>query len=254
MVMKQAFALLFLLSFQLDYLLAGEAETLFAEGNKAYKEKAYDKAIATYEELINQGYKSADLEYNLGNAWYRQGSVGQAVLHFERALVLDGNHEQATKNLAFLRSKINADIEPLPAFFMTEWWRFARMALGANSMGIIAMLFWWTGFVGLAVWAMGKTREHKKWGLIAGVTLLIISILPFALSMSRKMYEGNTAQAILIQKTAILRTGPNEGSQEVETIAEGTKLRQLAELEGWWQVSLENGEIGWIPESALERI
>ncbi len=252
--MKQRlfFALLFL--FQLTSLLAGEAETLFAEGNKAYKEKAYDKAIAAYEELVNQGYKTADLEYNLGNAWYRQGSVGKAVLHFERALVLDANHALTIKNLEFLRAKINADIEPLPDFFMTRWWRSARMALGASTMGIFAMLLWWAGFVGLAIWAMGKTRGQKKWGLIAGVALLITSVLPFALSMSRIMYQDNTGQAILIQKTAILRTGPNDGSQEVETIAEGTKLKQLTELEGWWQVSLENGEIGWVPESALERI
>jgi tetratricopeptide (TPR) repeat protein len=252
--MKQrlVFALLFL--FQLTSLLAGEAETLFADGNKAYKEKAYDKAIATYEELISQGFKSADLEYNLGNAWYRQGSVGQAVLHFERALVLDAKHEQALKNLEFLRSKINAEIEPLPDFFVIRWWRSARMALDASTMGYLAMLLWWAGFVGLAVWAMGKTREHKKWGLISGLILLIASVLPFALSMSRVMYQDNTGQAILIQKTAILRTGPNDGSQEVETIAEGTKLKELTKLEGWWQVSLENGEIGWLPESALERI
>ncbi len=235
-------------------LLAGEAENLFAEGNRAFKNKEYDKAITTYEVLVEQGYKSADLEYNLGNAWYRKGSIGQAVLHYERALVLDNRHEQAAKNLAFLRSRINAEIEPLPDFFLTKWWKSARMTLGSTSMGLLAMLLWWAGFAGLSIWVIGKTRQQKKRGLIAGITLLIISVLPFALSISRLMYEKNTGQAILIQKTAILRTGPEEGSQEVQTISEGTKLKRHTQLEGWWQVSLENGEIGWLPESSMERI
>ncbi len=235
-------------------LFAGNAEDLFAEGNKAYQAKDFAKAIERYEQLATDGYKSSDLEYNLGNAWYRQGSTGRAILHFERALVLEPKHQAAAKNLAFLRSKITTDIEPLPDFFLKQWWKSAQMALGATGMGLLAMLLWWAGFGALAVWQIGKSRPQKKWGLIAGVCLLGISLLPFALAMSRTAYGKHSGEAILVQKTAILRSAPEDGSQEVLTIAEGTKLKQITQLEGWWQVSLENGETGWLPEQAMERI
>jgi len=235
-------------------LFAGNAEDVFAEGNKAYQAKDFAKAKELYEQLANDGYKSADLEYNLGNAWYRQGSTGLAILHFERALVLEPRHQAATENLAFLRLKIKTDIEPLPDFFLKKWLKSAQMALGATSMGLFAMLLWWAGFGALAVWQIGKSRPKKKWGLIAGVCLLVISLLPFALAMSRTAYEKHSGEAILVQKSAILRSAPEDGSQEVLTIAEGTKLKQITQLEGWWQVSLENGETGWLPEQAMERI
>jgi tetratricopeptide (TPR) repeat protein len=252
--MKKGFvSLLFLLVTSLQ-LFAGKAEDLFAEGNKAYQAKDFPRAVELYEQLAADGYKSADLEYNLGNAWFRQGSTGRAILHFERALVLEPKHQAAAKNLAFLRSKIKTDIEPLPDFFLKKWWNSAQLALGATGMGLFAMLLWWAGFGALAVWLMGKSRQQKKWGLIAGVCLLVVSLLPFALAMSRTIYEKNSGAAILVQKTAILRSAPEDGSQEVLTIAEGTKLKQITQLEGWWQVSLENGETGWLPEQSMERI
>ncbi|MCC6724347.1 MAG: SH3 domain-containing protein [Saprospiraceae bacterium] len=247
-------AILVLCQFYQTNLHAGEAEALFVAGNKAYKSKEYDKAAQAYQQLINDGYKTADLEYNLGNAWYRQGSIGQAVLHYERALVLDAKHDAAAKNLAFIRSKINAEIEPLPEFFLTRWWHSARAGMGASSMGILALVCWWAGFGALTFRVLGKTRNHKKWGLIAGLSLLIISILPLGLAWSSMAYQKNSEQAILVQKTAILRSSPEENAQEVETVAEGTKLNQIKKMEGWWQVSLENGEIGWLPENAMERI
>ena len=235
-------------------LLAGDEARIFAEGNKAYQKKDFGKAIEVYEKLLAAGWRSAELEYNLGNAWYRSGSPGRAIVHYERALMQSHGHEAAERNLAFLRSKINSEIEPLPPFFLTKWWQSARMALPATSMGITGMLLWWLGFGALAVWLFGKSRLQKKWGIVAGIALLAVSLLPFSLALSRASFEKNTKQAILIQKSAILRAAPDDSSQEIMTLQEGMKLQQVENLDGWWQVRLENGDLGWLPEQAMERI
>ena len=231
-------------------LLAGDADRIFAEGNKAYQAKDYGKAVEVYEQLLAAGYRSADLEYNLGNAWQRQGSIGRAILHYERALLLEAGHSEAAKNIEFLRSKNKGEMEALPPFFLATWWKSARMALGATSMGLLAIVLWWAGFGSLAFWRLRK----KSWGFWTGLGLLVVSLLPISLALSRTAFEKNSGQAILIQKTAILRSAPNDGSQEVQTIPEGIKLVQLTQVEGWWQVRLQNGEVGWLPEQALDRI
>jgi tetratricopeptide (TPR) repeat protein len=248
--MKKQLATLFIFLVVLGQSFGSDADRIFAEGNKAYEAKDYAKAIEIYEQLQAAGRQSADLEYNLGNAWYRSGSIGWAVLHYERALLLDAGHEAAAKNIEFLRSKSLNDIEPLPPFFLTKWWNAARMSLSSTAMGVLALVIWWAGFGVLIAWRLRKMPR----GLWAGVVLILLSLLPLSLSLSRTFLEGNSKQAILIQKTAILRSTPDDGSQEVLTISEGTKLEQVKHVEGWWQVRLLNGELGWLPELAMERI
>lgn len=254
-IMKKTIALIFCTISLIVKLLAGDAERLFAEGTSAYQQKDYQKAIEIFENLLESGYHSADLEYNLGNAWFRQDSPGRAILHYERALILNPKHAEAAKNLAFVRTKINDETVPLPRFFLADWWVSARKALSTTSFGVTALVIWWVGFAVLGFfWLLGKTRQQKKWGLLLGIGLLFLSLLPFGLALSRSSFEKNSRQAILIQKTAIIRSGPADNSQEVQTISEGVKFEQLEHLDGWWQVRLENGEVGWLPEQAMEKI
>ncbi len=252
--MKKLFAILTLSISLITSVLGGDEERLFAEGNKAYQQKEFGKAIEIYEQLLASGWRAADLEYNLGNAWYRSDSPGRAILHYERALLQSPGHTEAQRNLLFLRSKIKNEIEPLPPFFLTKWWLSAKLALPSTSMGILALALWWLGFSLLALRVLGKSRSQKKWGLLLGVGLMALSLLPFALAIGRAAFEKNTHQAILIQKTAILRIAPEDTSQEIMTLQEGVKLAQVENLGGWWRVRLENGELGWLPESAIERI
>ena len=53
--------------------------------DSAYMEKAYDKAIAGYEQLLKAGV-DVDVLYNLGNAYYRKNNLPRAILNYEKAL------------------------------------------------------------------------------------------------------------------------------------------------------------------------
>jgi hypothetical protein len=43
------------------------------KANKAYVDEKYDSAVAIYEKIIAKGYIAPELNYNLGNAYYRLG-------------------------------------------------------------------------------------------------------------------------------------------------------------------------------------
>ena len=68
--------------------LFAQPETFLEQGNHFYQKQQYDKAIESYSKVLNEGYESAELYFNLGNAYYRKGSLGYAILNFERALKL----------------------------------------------------------------------------------------------------------------------------------------------------------------------
>ncbi len=80
--------------------LPEEGRILFEEANAAYHAGAYDEAIEQYVRLQRDyDVKSAPLFFNLGNAWYRNGSLGKAILHYEAALAVEPRFEPARKNL-----------------------------------------------------------------------------------------------------------------------------------------------------------
>ena len=58
---------------------------LMAEANAQYERGEYGDAAQQYEALIASGYEDAALYYNLGNAYFKKGELGLAVLNYLRA-------------------------------------------------------------------------------------------------------------------------------------------------------------------------
>lgn len=64
-------------------------EEAIKEAESAYTKEDYKKAIELYEGLLETYGESADIYYNLGNAYYKSNQVAPAILNYERALLLD---------------------------------------------------------------------------------------------------------------------------------------------------------------------
>ncbi len=231
-----------------------QGNELFQQANEAFQKNDFEKAAQLYEQLTESGYRSPELEYNLGNAWYRLGRPGRAILHYERALLLNPRDEDILHNLALTRQQLKDETEDLPDLFLVRWWKNLRMAFRASSWGVAALLLWWTGLAGLATWQLGKTRKTKKLGFFVGFACLLVSLLPFSLALSHQRYAENTGQAIILEKTASLRSAPDEAGTEILLLHEGTKVHLSEQLSGWWRVRLANGEMGWLKDNTLERI
>ena len=82
---------------------ADRRDEAWRRGNEAYLHGDYAGAVAAYEELEHQGVVSADLYFNLGDAYFRKGALGPAIWAFERAAALDPGDEDARYNLAEAR-------------------------------------------------------------------------------------------------------------------------------------------------------
>ena len=82
------------------------AETLFAAGNEYYEQGAYVLAIDEYNKILETGYESANVYYNLGNAYFKSGDSAQAVISYERAKRLNPGDSDLTSNYKFVRANI----------------------------------------------------------------------------------------------------------------------------------------------------
>ncbi len=100
-------AWLLILFFSLPATAKGDdPHRLFDLANRYYAEQAYEKAITTYQQILDQGFYHAALFYNLGNAYYKQGELGRAVLNYEKSLLLWPTDPEIRENLAFLRERL----------------------------------------------------------------------------------------------------------------------------------------------------
>ena len=247
------FAFLFFAASQVA-LAVDPAADIFRKANQAYQDKDFATAIEGYEQLLASDIESAEVEYNLANAYFRTNAYGQAVLHYERALLLTPGDEDIQHNLALTRQQLVDDIEVLPEFFLTKWWNAMRSALPATGWGILALLLWWIGVGGFCYWLIGKSRAEKKKGFLIGVVGVLLCILPFALAFSRQQFDEHSRLGIVLEHSTELRSAPDSGGKEVTTIHEGLKVKLLDQLGGWWKVQLPNGEQGWLSEGVVEEI
>ena len=231
-----------------------QPQITFDAANKAFQAKNYPEAIAQYEQLLAEGYRDEALYYNLGNSYYAAGQVGKAILHFERALLLDPDDENTRYNLAVARYHVQGEIDPVPPFFLLKWWRAARSAMSPSAWGILALLLFWAGLGGLTLWQLGKIRQHKKRGFLAGFIAIALSLVPLSLALSAYQHRNDTDEGILVVQQASLKSGADETSQELRLIYEGTRLELLDQINIWYKVRLENGETGWLSGDSFEEI
>lgn len=243
--------ILFLLYIPVSF---AQSNNSFEAGAAAFAKGDFKNAIKSYEAILAEGKDGEAVYYNLGNSYYKDNQLGKAILNYERALLLNPGDENAMKNLQIAKHKVKGEIDPVPPFFLRAWWNSTRNALGANIWGIIALLLFWGAMAGLSLWQLGKDKDQKKKGFLAGVGLLLLTIIPLSLAWSAYQYQKNTNEGILIRTTASLKSGAAEDSKEIRIIHEGTRLELMDQINIWHKVRLENGEIGWLDEKSFEEI
>src|SRR4029453_16170073 len=84
------------------------AQTDFDRANQEYAQGHFKEAIAGYETLVRSGPLSANLFYDLGNAYFRTGDFGRAILSYERGLPREQHHPEAAANLQIARDEARA--------------------------------------------------------------------------------------------------------------------------------------------------
>lgn len=247
--------ILIISSFLLPLVLVAQEESqLINAANDAYQNQAYEEAIQQYQTLIDQGYQSSTLFYNLGNAYFKSGQMGKAVLYYEKAKVLAPFDADIRHNLKVVDAQLEDNIEPLAPFFLIRWWNFWVNAFSPTTWSIIGIVCLWLGVAGLAIWLLGKERRRKKLGFFIGVGLLIGSLFPFALAYSGNQRMQNNGLAVIMEQEIGLKTAPDDQSQDLFRLHEGTKVQILDQIGTWYKVKLADGEIGWLLASQLERV
>lgn len=252
--MKKSWIVCLLLA-QATWLSAGsDAGKWMEDAIKAYQQADYEGAMALYASVLASGQHSTAVYYNLGNACYKAGYPGKAILNYERALLLDPHNKEVTENLNFVQLQIGSSVEAIPPFFLQAWWETLRSVFSSAVWASLGLLLLWSGAVGVGLWMIGKTRERRKRGFKLALAGFLLCILPLLLAFSRKNAETNSRFAVVLMDNSSLKMAPSEESEEQITMRAGWKVECVDELSEWFKVRLPNGDTGWMKMTSLEKI
>jgi len=253
---------LILLALSFSFLTGQENILLseFKQANKAYAEADYAKAIQSYESLLDQGVISDDLFANTGTAYLKNGEIGKAILNLEKALLINRNNTNAKLNLDLAKESIDNPITFIPDFILvTIWnslvaltsiqgWIAAHLILLLVTITLIATK--WSNFT------FGPLESLKTW---RGTYLLIfatifISLFSLLMAFQRQVQLKGTNYGVVMVSGTVLTDGPDDRSNEISVITEGSRVLTLDRIDDWYKVQMDDKDEGWIKASNLELI
>ena len=244
---------LVLILFTLHFSLFTSAVTK-TEADSAYVRGEYQQAIKDYEALLKQG-ASADLYYNLGNAYYRTENITRAVLNYERALLLSPGDGDIRFNLQIAQAKTIDKIVPESEMFFVTWYKslinlmsvdgWARTALVSLSLVIILLL----------VYLFSDRLWLRKIGFFGGIVLLLLFVLSNVFAWQQKQNLLFRKGAIVMSPSVTVKSAPASNGTDLFILHEGTKVTiKDGSMKDWKEIRIADGKEGWIESKQLEEI
>ena len=224
------------------------------QATKYYRNGEFDNAIKMLEELREKGYEGASLYYNLANSNYRIGKIGYAILNYERALIISPTDEDVKHNLAFANLSTIDRIQPLPAFFLFEWWEALLASLSVNGWTYAAFFFYILLLILIVIYFFVKTIFQQKLILFSGLGILVILASTVSLLIIKINREQTLISGVVIEQSVTVKTSPDEKSTDAFVIHEGLKVNLEYKLDEWVKIRLADGKVGWIESDDIEII
>ncbi len=238
--------------------------------DSAYIAGDYNEAISQYKEaMITDGY-TAELLYNLGNAYFKANDIGDAMICYERAHRLAPRNKTISNNLRYLQSKVEdanraetrgkkvrvtADDE---SFFESLHKALAKDHT-SNSWAILAAMSFILFIGALTLYIFARMVAARKVGFFSSIVFLCFSLMFLYLSFASARAYDNREECVLVAYKAELLTEPDSNSKPSSMpLTRGTKMLLVSEeidatgKVTWYKVRLNSDYVGWVKAADIE--
>ena len=224
----------------------------FTAGNQFFQNKEYEKAIGAYNRVLAQGVESAPLYFNLGNAHFKSGDLGHAVLYYLKARRLNPSDEDIKSNLDFARSLATVQLEGVQLNPVNALLESIVTPIRLNSLAWISSLFFVLCFGLLAVrFGLGYLHSGLKTVIVLALVLLICAA---SLTSYKYYHDYVTRWAVVVGEEVEVRSGPTDSTGLEFQGEPGLIVRISAESGDYYNVIFENQRRGWVKKNLLAEV
>lgn len=233
---------------------ASVVDSLWNAANTLYVNGDYKGAAAIYEDIEEQGLVSDELFYNMGNAYFKDDRLGESIVAYRKAQLLNPSDADIEYNLAVANSYVKDRLNVLPEFFLTRWVRSVANIFSGRVWAILSLFFLMVGVAAMLLFLLARGVKYRKAGMTATVVtlLLFIASLCFMGSAVSKINRG--ADAVIISESASVKSSPDRASIDLFILHEGTVVEVATDFGEWNEIVLSDGSKGWIRSEQIKRV
>ena len=227
-------------------------DSLFSIGNRYFSIEKYDYALDAYLAILEK-VENPDLYFNIGNTYYRQGNLGQAIWAYEKGIQLSPLHKDLKYNLDFVNARVKDRIEVPKGVLFIEMYRTIKRNVKLNDL-----LLWGGIMMLLASFATFFKVFNILDNIFAyrmTVILFIFSLLLHMIALDKYWEISDKNEGIIISSIVNVRSAPIDRDEKIIfRIHEGLKVDIVQSQPGWFEIILLDGKKGWIEHQSLLRL
>jgi tetratricopeptide (TPR) repeat protein len=238
----------------ISYTGVSQSENTFENANEAYADDQYPKAVQLYTSLLDDGLVSGELYFNLGNAYFKQSDLANAIFHYEKALQLNPADQEVRENLEIANTQTIDKIENAPESNLKTMVYTTTHLLKVNTWAwvsvILSLLF---GFFMVLYFRSGTTRKKRSTFFIA-ILFLVFGVLSLLFGRLQNQFLEEQSFAIIFKDQVQVHVEPNSRSDINFQMNKGTKVSTGSTFREFTQIELSDGSKGWVKTLILKKL
>ncbi|MDY6822996.1 MAG: hypothetical protein SWH68_04240 [Thermodesulfobacteriota bacterium] len=225
--------------------LAQELSRKFLNAVDAYEKGQYEAAANGFSRIAESGVRNGKLYYNIGNAWFKAGDIGRAILWYERAMPLRPGDPELVFNLSHARSFVKDKAPAENALWHAIF--FWRDMVQQRHMVWIAVIFNGLFAIGL-FWRMVLKRYLPSAALYGCLFVVLAAGGTAGFNMAA---ERMTPKGIVLPASVSVKSGISDLSTELFVLHAGTKVSIEAEKKGYCRIRFADEKMGWVKQDNI---
>jgi len=226
----------------------------FNKGVTLFTSGSYGEALQVWTDIYNTGYRSANLDYNIGNAYFKLNNIPGAILFYERAYLLNPADENVNYNLQIARTLIVDRFREIPELFFVRWYNFVSLFLKANTWAVLSMVSFILCLLLLSLYIYSSRYKQKVIGFWLALIFIVLSASSLSFSLRNKSLVYDSHKAVISSPLVNGKSSPDTSGTDLFILHEGTKVTIEDEVGEWFEIRLSDGNKGWVPVNCLNII
>jgi tetratricopeptide (TPR) repeat protein len=231
-----------------------QGDDTFEKANSAYADDEFEQAVKLYDSVLADGFVSAELYFNLGNAYFKQNDLANAIYHYEKALQYNPSDQDIQENLEIANTQTIDKIEDVPESNLNSLIYNITHAMTLNSWGWLSIILSVLFGVFMVLYFRSSATKGKRRNFSIAILLVVLAAASLLFGRFQNELQEEQSYAIIFENQLPAHVEPNPRSDVNFELNQGTKVSLGSTFREYTQIELPDGSKGWIKTLSFKKL